>query len=68
MVGVCATPKTLISEVSKGRPSAPDVIQPAGSPEKNHRTCSSKWKSASVDNGVGVMEDEGSTPSMSAGK
>ncbi len=54
-VGVCATPKPLTSTVSKGRLSAPGVIHPAGSPEKNHRTYSSKWQSARVDNGVDAM-------------
>lgn len=41
--------------VSKGRLSAPGVIRPAGSPEKNHRTYSSNRQSARVDNGVDAM-------------
>lgn len=52
--------------VSKGRLSAPGVIRPAGSPEKNHRTYSSNRQSARVDNGVDATGGAGSSPAVSA--
>ena len=53
--GLCDL-ETADSTVSKGRPSAPGLIRPAGRPEKNHRTHSSKWQSTRrVDNDVGAV-------------
>ena len=60
--GLCDL-ETADSAVSKECPSTPGMIQPAGNPEKNHRTCK-----------IGVpllhirSEGENSTPSMSAGE
>ena len=49
--------------LAQERPSAPGVIQPAGNPEKESRDMLDRNPSISHE-----KEDEGSTPSMSAGK
>ena len=49
--------------LTKERPSAPGVIQPAGNPEKESRDMLDRNPSISHE-----KEDGGSTPSMSAGK